>query len=289
MAGNSGAIRRSDMYNDPDFNYAHFWRGRGYEHGAEVIAIRRLLNGRRFGHAVDVGGGFGRLSVILAFFADHVTLVDPSSQQLDLSRRLFPDHPALNRRLMDAADLQFSDESIDLIAMIRVLHHLPDPRAEFAELWRVLRPGGFAVVEAANSAHAVSQVRHLLRQERIPESEVDARSEQRRRSGAAAYVNHHPRTVSRQLTEVGFQIRRVLSVSNFRHPLAKAVLPERVLLAMERAAQRPLARLYFGPSVFFLLQKAQAAPAPTCYSTRNRACELKSGRPGESHPRARTE
>ena len=203
MAGNSGAIRRSDIYNDPDFNYAHFWRGRGYEHKAEVIAIRRLLNGRRFGHAVDVGGGFGRLSVVLAFFADHVTLVDPSSQQLDLSRRLFPDHPALNRRLMDAADLQFSDESIDLIAMIRVLHHLPGPRAEFAELWRVLRPGGFAVVEAANSAHAVNRVRHLLRQERIPESEVDARSEQRRRSGAAAYVNHHPCTVSRQLTEVG--------------------------------------------------------------------------------------
>ena len=264
MAGHSGAIRRSDMYNDPDFNYAHFWRGRGYEHKAEVIAIRRLLNGRRFGHAVDVGGGFGRLSVVLAFFADHVTLVDPSSQQLDLSRHLFPDHPALNRRLMDAADLQFGDESIDLIAMIRVLHHLPGPRAEFAELWRVLRPGGFAVVEAANSAHAVDQVRHLLRQERIPESEVDARSEQSRRSGAAAYVNHHPRTISRQLTEVGFQIRRVLSVSNFRHPLAKAVLPERVLLAMERAAQQPLARLYFGPSIFFLLQKAQAAPAPTC-------------------------
>ncbi len=264
MAGNSGAIRQSDMYNDPDFNYAHFWRGRGYEHKAEVIAIRRLLNGRRFGHAVDVGGGFGRLSVVLAFFADHVTLVDPSSQQLDLSRRLFPDHPAMNRCLMDAADLQFGDESIDLIAMIRVLHHLPGPRAEFAELWRVLRPGGFAVVEAANSAHAVNQVRHLLRQERIPESEVDARSEQSRRSGAAAYVNHHPRTISRQLTEVGFQIRRVLSVSNFRHPLAKAVLPERVLLAMERAAQQPLARLYFGPSIFFLLQKAQAAPAPNC-------------------------
>ena len=148
MAGNSGAIRRSDMYNDPEFNYAHFWRGRGYEHKAEVLAIRRLLDGRRFGHAVDVGGGFGRLSVVLASFADRVTLVDPSSQQLDLSRRLFPGHPGLNRRLMDAADLQFGDESIDLITMIRVLHHLPGPRAEFAELWRVLRPGGFAVVEA---------------------------------------------------------------------------------------------------------------------------------------------
>jgi ubiquinone/menaquinone biosynthesis C-methylase UbiE len=264
MAENSGVIRRSDMYNDPGFNYAHFWRGRDYEHKAEVIAIRRLLNGRRFGHAVDVGGGFGRLSVVLASYADHVTLADPSSQQLDLSRRLFPGHLAMDRRLMDAANLQFGDESIDLIAMIRVLHHLPGPRAEFAELWRVLRPGGFAVIEAANSAHAVKQVRYLLRRERIPESEVDAMPEEGRRSGAAAYVNHHPRTISRQLTEAGFQIRRVLSVSNFRHPLVKAVLPERVLLAMERAAQQPLARLYFGPSTFFLVQKAQDATAPTC-------------------------
>ncbi len=254
------AIRRSDMYNDTKFNYAHFWRGRGYEHEAEVIAIRRLLNGHRFGHAVDVGGGFGRLSVVLADYADKVSLVDPSSQQLDLSRRLFPDHPAMDRYLMDAADLEFRDESVDLAVMIRVLHHLPCPIAELAEVSRILRPGGFAVIEAANSAHAVNRVRYLLRRERVPASEIDARSEEGRRCGNAPYVNHHPRTISRQLTEAGFQIRRQLSVSNFRHPVAKAVLPERLMLAVERAVQKPLARVHFGPSTFFLLQKKRTPP-----------------------------
>jgi ubiquinone/menaquinone biosynthesis C-methylase UbiE len=260
MTTSTDAIRRSGMYNDPDFNYAHFWRGRGYEHEAEVIAIRRLLNGRRFEHAVDVGGGFGRLSVVLADYADKVTLVDPSSQQLDLSRRLFPDHPELDRHLMDAADLQFRDESVDLVVLIRVLHHLPCPITELAEVSRILRPGGFAVIEAANSAHAVNRVRHLLRLERVPKSEVDIRSEAGRRRGDAPFVNHHPRTISRQLTESGFRIRRQLSVSNFRHPLAKAVLPERLMLAVERAAQEPLARFHFGPSTFFLLQKKRTPP-----------------------------
>ncbi len=176
-------------------------------------------------------GGFG----LVEDLAVHRGCNDPRSREARRSINRCRSRSRRNAaRRSFVQDLQFGDESIDLIAMIRVLHHLPGPRAEFAELWRVLRPGGFAVVEAANSAHAVNQVRHRLRQERIPESEVDARSGQSRRSGAAAYVNHHPRTISRQLTEVGFQIRRVLSVSNFRHPLAKAVLPERVLLAMER-------------------------------------------------------
>ena len=44
-------------------------------------------------------------------------------------------------------------------------------------------------------------------------------------------------------------------MSNFRHPVAKALVPQRALLAAERAVQRPLAGLHFGPSVFLLLEK----------------------------------
>lgn len=255
MSTGTRSIRRTDIYNDPQFNYAQFWDGRDYEHQADVIAVRRLLEGHRFGHAVDVGGGFGRLSVILADYADHVTLVDPSSQQLDLSRDIFPGYPAIDRQLMEAANLQFGDQSVDLVTLIRVLHHLPDPSAEFAELARILRPGGYAIIEAANSVHAASRLRHWLRGERIPDSAVDVRSEESRRRGTAPYVNHHPRTMIRLFGAVGLRVRKVLSVSNLRHPVVKAVLPWRVMLAVERAAQEPLARVHFGPSTFFLLQK----------------------------------
>ena len=87
------ARARSDYYDDPDFNYARWWVGREYEHQAEVIAIRRLLRGRRFTRAVDVGGGFGRLSVVLAEYADTVTLTDSSRQQLEMAREFLALHP----------------------------------------------------------------------------------------------------------------------------------------------------------------------------------------------------
>jgi SAM-dependent methyltransferase len=167
--------RRTDIYNDPSFNYAQFWSGRDYEHHAEVIALEYLLRGRKFGHAIDIGGGFGRLSVILAGYADRVTLVDPSSQQLALSEQIFPGHPKLERQLMDAANLGFDDETADLVTLIRVLHHLPDPAPELAELARILRPGGLAVIEVANSAHVANRLRYLLRGERVPRTPVAPR------------------------------------------------------------------------------------------------------------------
>jgi len=251
-------IRKTDIYNDPTFNYAQFWTGRDYEHHAEVIALRRMLAGRRFGHAVDIGGGFGRISVILGDYADRVTLADPSTQQLELSERIFPGHSFIERKLMDAAHLDFADESVDLVALIRVLHHLPDPEPEFAELSRILRPGGFAVVEVANSVHAANRIKYFVRGRRVSPLAVDLRSEESRRRGSAPYFNHHPRTIQRDLSAVGLDVLQVLSVSNLRHRVVKALVPERAMLGVERAAQRRLARFYFGPSTFFLLQKRAA-------------------------------
>jgi SAM-dependent methyltransferase len=248
------------MYNDPLFNYAQYWTGRDYEHQAELLALRRLLSGNHYHHAADIGGGFGRLSVVLTEYADQVTLVDPSTQQLDLSWQIFPGQP-FERELAEAAKLPFDDGSIDLAIMVRVLHHLPDPENELAELARVLRPGGHAVVEAANSAHAGRRIAALLRRQRIPVEPVDIRAAQSWTRGSAPYVNHHPRTITGQLADVGLEVRQALSTCNFRHPLA-TLLPPRALLAAERAVQRPLAGIHFGPSVFLMLEKRPTAPAP---------------------------
>ena len=246
---------RPAFYDDADFNYMDFWSSRAYEHEAEVIAIRRLLSGRRFGEAADIGGGYGRLSIVLSEFADKVTLIDSSSQQLALAADFLADHPGVETRLMDAARLAFPDSSVDLVAMVRVLHHLPDPAPELAEVSRILRPGGTAIVEVANLAHALNRVRHMVRRERLPLAALDIRSEAVRERGGIPYVNHHPATVARQFRAADLQIQRVLSVSNLRHPLLKMALPGWTILAAEKMAQARLARIHFGPSLFFLLRK----------------------------------
>ncbi len=259
---NINVNNRPAFYDDDGFNYLNFWSGRAYEHEAEVMAIRRLLSGRRFGEAADIGGGYGRLSVVLSEFADKVTLVDSSSQQLALAADFLADHPGVEKRLMDAASLAFPDGSVDLVAMVRVLHHLPDPAAELAEVSRILRPGGTAIVEVANVASALNRVRHMVRRKRLPVTPLDVRSEATRERGGIPYVNHHPATVARQFRSAGLQIERVLSVSNLRHPFLKKALPDRAILAAEKLAQARLAKIQFGPSLFFLLRNELPGKEP---------------------------
>ena len=249
------ARKKADQYNDPKHNYLQYWEGREYEHLAEEIAINRLLAGKHFEAAVDVGGGYGRLCVKLEHYADHVTLAEPSQQQLDIAADFLKDHPDIDRKLMQADDLKLKDGSVDLVTMIRVMHHLPDPSAEFKEIARVLKPEGYALIEVANYAHIRNRVKHLARRERLPVKPVDIRSEANKREDEIAFVNHNPATVVRQLEHAGLRVETTLSVSNLRSVRLKRVMPRELMLGAERVLQRPLASIYFGPSIFFLVRK----------------------------------
>lgn len=248
--------RQADQYNDPKHNYLHYWDGRQYEHGAEELAIKRLLKGRHFNRAVDVGGGYGRLCVLLENYADKVTLAEPSQQQLDIAADFLRGHPEVERRLMQADDLQFKDGSIGLLTMIRVMHHLPDPSSEFSEITRVLAPDGYAIIEVANYSHMRNRVRHFVKRQKLPVKPVDIRSDANKQAGEIPFVNHNPNTVIRQLEHAGLEVVATLSVSNLRSVRLKRLMPREVMLGAERVLQRPLASLYFGPSIFFLVRKA---------------------------------
>ena len=253
----SKSKKKADQYNDPDHNYLKYWDGREYEHAAEEIAIKKLLRGKRFKHAVDIGGGYGRLCVLLENYADKVTLAEPSQQQLDIAAEFLKTHPEVDRKLMQADDLKFADGTVDLFTMIRVMHHLPDPTPEFSEIARSLAPNGYAIIEVANYAHARNRLKHILKGERLPVKPIDIRSEKNKREEEIPFVNHNPHTVLRQLEHAGLRVESTLSVSNLRSTQLKKMLPRKLLLTAEYFLQRPLAGSYFGPSIFFLVRKSK--------------------------------
>jgi ubiquinone/menaquinone biosynthesis C-methylase UbiE len=248
--------KKADQYNDPEHNYLKYWDGRDYEHAAEEMAITRLLKGKHFRHAADIGGGYGRLCVLLKEYSDKVTLAEPSKQQLDIAKDFLKDYPDIDQKLTQADDLDFKKGELDLITMIRVMHHLPDPSLEFKELARVLSDDGYLILEVANYAHGRNRVKHLVKGKSLPVEPVDIRSEENKKESEIAFVNHNPKTVIKQLSHAGLKVESVLSVSNLRSPSLKKVVPQSVMLSVERLLQKPLAKTYFGPSIFFLVKKA---------------------------------
>jgi ubiquinone/menaquinone biosynthesis C-methylase UbiE len=252
----SNTIITANQYDNDDYNYLKYWDGRDYEHAAEEIAIRKLLEGKKVGTAVDIGGGYGRLCILLQQYADKVTLAEPSKEQLKIAKTYLKDYPEIDQKLMQADQLEFKNGSMDLITMIRVMHHLPDPSKEFSELARVLSDDGYLILEVANYAHGRNRIKHALKFKKLPTEPVDIRSEANKREEEIAFVNHNPKTVVKQLAHAGLKVEKVLSVSNLRSPSVKKVVPQSMLLSLETFLQTALAKTYFGPSVFFLVRKA---------------------------------
>lgn len=247
----STKLNKADQYNDPSHNYLKYWDGRDYEQAAEEIAIRRLLKGKKFKHAVDVGGGYGRLSVVLRDFADKVTLAEPSQQQLDISKDFLKGKPKVEAKLAQAEKLPFKDGELDLAMVVRVIHHLPNPVPAFEEINRVLKKDGYFLIEFANYSNFKNRIKHAAKFQKMPIDPVDIRT----KKGDIPFVNHNPKTVKKQLAQCGFKLEDVLSVSNFRSATLKKYVPKSTLVKMEKAIQKPLAKTYFGPSTVYLLRK----------------------------------
>jgi ubiquinone/menaquinone biosynthesis C-methylase UbiE len=121
----------------------------------DVLATAQaILADRTNAQVLDIGGGMGRIAVPLAATYD-VTLCDVSEAMLDLAREAAAhSHPAtrLRTQMVDASQpLPYADESFDVIVCLDLLVHLPDPQAAVRELFRVLKPGGKAIIDNSNS------------------------------------------------------------------------------------------------------------------------------------------
>jgi SAM-dependent methyltransferase len=122
---------------------AHFWF-RGLRRTARFF-IDAARHGRRLPRIVDCGAGTGRNLDWLSDFGDAVG-VELAPVGLAAGRRF-------GRRLVggSVAALPFADASVDLATSFDVLYCLSDEteRRALREMWRILKPGGFVVVNVA--------------------------------------------------------------------------------------------------------------------------------------------
>ncbi len=243
----------NNYYDDPEFSYLNYWQGRGYEHAAEVLAIRRLLGKRHFSSGVDIGGGYGRLAPTLLQFCNQLTIVEPSSKQRQQSLKIKNLKLKISEGTSDSTGLP--DSSSDFVSIIRVMHHLPDPRPTLKEIHRLLKPGGFLLLEFANSLNIKSKIAGFFSGQPISSLPLERRRPSNIRRGTIPFVNHHPQSILKALSLCHFVPLKTLSVSNFRSPFLKKILPLPLLLILESIAQITLSRLYFGPSIFVLARK----------------------------------
>jgi ubiquinone/menaquinone biosynthesis C-methylase UbiE len=96
---------------------------------------------------LEIGCGLGTDGAQFARAGANYTGVDLTEAAIDLARRRFELFDLAGEfRTADAENLDFADESFDLVYSHGVLHHTPDTERAVREVHRVLRPGGRAVV-----------------------------------------------------------------------------------------------------------------------------------------------
>ena len=114
----------------------------------ELDAVRAVLSVVPDALVLDVGAGSGRVTRSLLSGGHRVVAVDASGAMLRELTRSTAGTPCAVARFGDP--LPFGDATFDAVVALRVLKYVEDPERALAEVARLLRPGGRAVIEWTN-------------------------------------------------------------------------------------------------------------------------------------------
>jgi ubiquinone/menaquinone biosynthesis C-methylase UbiE len=157
-------LLRKGVVSTPRVDYASladsYDKGRGLSPAEEALwqdLFERYLDLNADSHVLDVGCGTGRFSVLMARQAQCAAVgLDPSSSMLAKAFAKCACH--VDWVLARAEAMPLPDAMFDACLASQVVHHFQDKDQAFAEMYRVLRPGGRLGIRY--SSHA--QLRTIL-------------------------------------------------------------------------------------------------------------------------------
>ncbi len=191
-------------------------------------AVLELLGDVAGLRVLDAGCGPGLYAEELLSRGAEVIGFDASAAMVELARARVGDRAEIRLARLDAP-LPYPDDSVDVVLCALAIHYVADRHAAFAELHRVLRPGGAAVVSTQHpttdwvrkggsyfdrtletDTWALASGRHEVQFWREPLSDLCAAA-----------------------TDAGFVIQRLVE------PRAPEIMRERWPVEYDKLAQRP--------------------------------------------------
>ena len=111
---------------------------------------------------------------------------------------LAPQNLPASARKMDITDIQFDDESFDAILCNHVLEHVPDDHKAMSELYRVLRTGGWAILQVPINSNLDHTIEDLA---------VTNPDERRKLYGQRDHVRRYGKDFEERLERAGFDVK----------------------------------------------------------------------------------
>lgn len=98
---------------------------------------------------LDVGASTGIIDNLLSKKFKRVVGIDIDEKAIKFAQKNFK-RRNLKFELGDAMKLNFTKNSFNIIICTQIYEHVPDPKKLFAEIYRVLKPGGVCYLAAIN-------------------------------------------------------------------------------------------------------------------------------------------
>ena len=140
--------------------------------------------------------------------------------------------------------MPFLPDAFDTAMMVRVMHHVDDVPGLLDQVARVLVDGGTYVLEFASKRHLKAMLRYALgKQDWSPFDQTPIEF-------VEMNFDFHPAWMRERLAEAGFHVKHQRTVSHFRLPLLKRLVPPSALARLDGLCQPTGAWWQLTPSVF---------------------------------------
>lgn len=189
-----------------------------------VETIIEWIDADRPVKVLDAGSGYGFVLRILRDLTNaRITGIEVEAERVRETREALGDDPRVELMHGDVTRLPFAEATFDTVVCSEVLEHLPDDAAAARELYRVLKPGGSAIVTVPHADYPFNWDPINWTLQRLTGRHIGGRTP------VSGIWYDHQRLYSRQnlialMESAGFEVEETRGLTHATFPFAHLLL-----------------------------------------------------------------